>query len=132
VALEVARAYARKNKANVTFVKSDLFAGVRGRYNLITANPPYVKTGDIDTLQPEVRDFEPRIALDGGADGLDFYRRIAEKVTRYIVRGGMLIVECGEDQAQEVIKIFQTKARCDYTMVVRDLQGIARIIKIGF
>ena len=131
-ALEVARANARMNKANITFVKSDLFAGVRVRYNLITANPPYVKTGDIDTLQPEVRDFEPRLALDGGADGLDFYRRIAEKVTRYIVRGGMLIVECGEDQAQEVIKIFQPKARCDYTMVVRDLQGIARIIKIGF
>ena len=79
-----------------------------------------------------MRDHEPRLALDGGADGLEFYRRIAEKVTRYLVRGGMLIVECGEDQAQEVIKIFKTKSRCDYTMIVRDLEGVARIIKIGY
>lgn len=131
-ALELARENARNNKASVNFVKSDLFAGIRGRFNLITANPPYVKTGDIETLQPEVRDFEPRIALDGGEDGLDFYRRIAEKVTRYLVRGGMLIVECGEDQAQEVIKIFKTKSRCDYTMIVRDLEGVARVVKIGY
>ena len=53
-------------------------------------------------------------------------------MTRYLVRGGMLIVECGEDQAQEVIKIFKTKSRCDYTMIVRDLEGVARIIKIGY
>ena len=131
-ALELARENARLNKANVTFVKSDLFSGVRGRFNLITANPPYIKSDDIGSLQPEVRDHEPRLALDGGADGLEFYRRIAEKVTRYLVRGGMLIVECGEDQAQEVIKIFKTKSRCDYTMIVRDLEGVARIIKIGY
>ena len=131
-ALEVARENARYNKANVTFVKSDLFDSVRGRFNLITANPPYIKTKDIPALQREVRDHEPRLALDGGADGLEFYRRIAEKVTRYLVRGGMLIVECGEDQAQEVIKIFKTKSRCDYTMIVRDLEGVARIIKIGY
>ncbi len=126
-ALEVARENARVNKANVNFIKSDLFENVRGRFNVITANPPYVRRREIDGLQREVRDFEPRIALDGGEDGLDFYRRIAEKFSRYLVRGGMLVVECGEDQAQEIVKIF---SRCDYAMIVKDLNGKERFVKI--
>lgn len=131
-ALEVARENARLNKANVTFVKSDLFAGVRGRFNLITANPPYIRSAEIALLSKDVRDFEPHLALDGGVDGLDFYRRIAEKINRYIVRGGMCILECGEGQAQEIIRIFRTVARCDFAMVVRDLAGVERVVKIGF
>ncbi len=131
-ALEVAKENARQNKANVSFVASDLFKNIRGKYNLITANPPYIKHGEIETLAREVRDFEPRIALDGGADGLDFYRRIAEKIGRYIVRGGMLMVECGEGQAQDIIKIFQSATRCDFAMVVKDLAGVERVVKIGF
>ncbi len=130
-ALEVARENARINKANVTFLKSDLFESVRGRFNLITANPPYVPSGEIGGLQREVRDFEPRLALDGGADGLDLYRRIAEKASRYVARGGLLIVECGEGQAREIVKIFQA-ARCDYAMIVKDLAGVERFVKIGF
>lgn len=131
-ALEVARSNARFNKASINFVKADLFDGVRGRFNLITANPPYIKREEIATLQREIRDFEPRIALDGGVDGLDFYRKIAQKVNRYIARGGMLILECGENQAQDIIKIFTANSRCDYAMVVRDLSGVERVIKIGF
>ena len=131
-ALEVARENARLNKANVTFVKADLFDGVRGRFNLITANPPYVQSAEIASLPKDVRDFEPHLALDGGVDGLDFYRRIAEKINRYIVRGGMCILECGEGQAQEIIRIFRTVARCDFAMVVRDLAGVERVVKIGF
>ena len=131
-ALEVARENARLNKANVTFVQADLFQGVRGRYNLITANPPYVCSAEIASLPEDVRDFEPHLALDGGVDGLDYYRRIAEKINRYIVRGGMCILECGEGQAQEIIRIFRTVARCDFAMVVRDLAGVERIVKIGF
>lgn len=131
-ALEVARENARVNKANVTFVKSDLFENVRGRFNVITANPPYVKSDEIATLPPDVRDHEPHLALDGGADGLDFYRRIAEKIGRFILHGGLCILEVGEDQAQEVIKIFKEKARCDFAMVVKDLAGVDRIVKIGF
>lgn len=126
-ALEVARENARLNKANVNFVQSDLFENIRGRFNLITVNPPYVRSGDINGLQREVRDFEPRLALDGGEDGLDFYRRIAEKLPRYLVRGGMIILECAEDQAQEILKIF---TRCDYAMVVKDLNGKERFVKI--
>lgn len=131
-ALELARENARLNKANVTFQQSDLFQSVRGRFNLITVNPPYIQSAEIATLSRDVRDFEPHIALDGGVDGLDFYRRIAEKIGRYIVRGGMCILECGENQAQEIIRIFRTVARCDFAMVVRDYSGVERIVKIGF
>ncbi len=131
-ALEVARENARINKANVTFVQADLFSGVRGRFNLITANPPYICSAEIASLPKDVREFEPHLALDGGVDGLDYYRRIAEKINRYIVRGGMCILECGEGQAQEIIRIFRTVARCDFAMVVRDLAGVERIVKIGF
>jgi len=126
-AIELAKENARINKANVSFVKSDLFEGIRGRFNLITANPPYIPSAEIETLPKEVRDFEPRLALDGGADGLDFYRKIAEKLPRYLVHGGMLIVECGENQAQDILKIF---TKCDYAMVVKDLEGKERIVKI--
>ena len=131
-ALEVARENARINQASVTFVKADLFDGIRGKFDLITANPPYIKSGEIASLDQEVRDFEPRIALDGGEDGLDFYRRIAERIRRYIVRGGMCIMECGEGQAQEIIRFFRETARCDFAMVVRDDAGVERIVKIGF
>lgn len=126
-ALEVAKENARNNKANVTFIESDLFENVRGRFNLITANPPYVPTAEIDTLQREVKDFEPRLALDGGKDGLDFYRRIAEKINRYLVHGGMLIVECGENQARDILQLFK---KCDYAMIVKDLEGKERFLKI--
>ncbi len=131
-ALELAKENARLNKANITFVQSDLFKNVRGKFDLITANPPYIKHKEIETLSRDVRDFEPRIALDGGEDGLDFYRAIAEKVSRYIVRGGMVMLECGEGQAQDVIKIFRNATRCDFAMVVKDLAGVERVVKIGF
>ncbi len=131
-ALEVARENARLNKAAVNFVESDLFKNVRGKFNLIVANPPYIKRGEIETLPRDVREFEPRIALDGGEDGLGFYRAIAEKAGRYIARGGMVMLECGEGQAQEIVKIFRAATRCDFAMVVKDLQGVERVVKIGF
>ncbi len=128
-ALEVARENVRLNKANVMLVKSDLFENIKGKFNLITANPPYIRTEEIANLQREVREFEPKLALDGGEDGLWFYRRIAEKASKYLVRGGMLIMECGENQAQEILKIF---SKCDYAIVVKDLSGKERIVKIVF
>ncbi|MDE6058884.1 MAG: peptide chain release factor N(5)-glutamine methyltransferase [Clostridia bacterium] len=131
-ALAVAQENAWQNSANVNFIKSDLFENIHGRFNLITANPPYIKSSEISSLPQDVRDFEPRIALDGGVDGLEFYRRIAVKINRYLVRGGMCILEVGEDQAQEVIKIFQSLSRCDFAMVVKDLSGVERVVKIGF
>lgn len=129
-ALMLAEENAKLNRVkNINFVRSDLFTSVRGRFNIIVCNPPYIKSSDIPNLQREVREYEPKIALDGGADGLDFYRRIAQDVKSYLARDGMLIVECGEGQASEILKIF---GRRDYAMVMKDLSGTERFLKIVF
>lgn len=128
-AIMLAKENANLNSVDIEFVQSDMFAKVHGRFNLIVCNPPYIKSGDIATLQKEVRDYEPRVALDGGEDGLDFYRRLAKEISRYIAKGGMLILECGEGQAEEVLKMFEKR---DYAMVVKDYAGVDRILKIAF
>ncbi len=128
-ALQLARENAEANEADIKFVQSDLFKRLRGRYDIIVSNPPYIPTGDLDGLQREVKEFEPRLALDGGADGLDFYRIIAEEVGKYLTRGGTLIMEVGEGQAKAVAKLFK---RCDYSMIVKDFAGIDRFVKIVF
>lgn len=128
-AIMLARENARLNGVNVDFVQSDLFRSVRGRFNLIVCNPPYIKSGDIPNLQREVREHEPRIALDGGADGLDFYRRIAKSIRSYLARDGILLLECGEGQTEEILKIFEKR---DYAMVIKDLSGVDRFLKIAF
>ncbi len=128
-AIMLAKENAKLNGVNVDFVQSDLFTTVRGRYNLIVCNPPYIKSDDIPKLQKEVRNFEPKIALDGGDDGLDFYRRIAQSVRSYLAKDGILLLECGEGQAEEILKLFE---RRDYAMVMKDLNGVDRFIKIAF
>lgn len=128
-AIMLARENANYNSVDINFVQSDLFSRVHGRFNLIVCNPPYVKSGEIATLQSEVRDFEPRIALDGGEDGMDFYRRLAKEIGRYITRGGLLMVEVGEGQAEEVLKLFDKR---EYAMVVKDFAGVDRFLKIAF
>ncbi|MDE6597231.1 MAG: peptide chain release factor N(5)-glutamine methyltransferase [Clostridia bacterium] len=128
-AIMLAKENAALNGVSVSFVQSDMFSNVRGRFNLIVCNPPYVKSGDIPKLQKEVRECEPRIALDGGDDGLDFYRRLAKEVRSYIAKDGMLLLECGEGQAEEILKLFGKR---DYAMVIKDLSGVERFIKIAF
>ncbi len=128
-AVMLARENAKLNGVNVDFVQSDLFANVRGRFNLIVCNPPYIKSGDIPFLQSEVREYEPKIALDGGADGLDFYRRLAKNIRSYLARDGVLLLECGEGQTEEILKLFEKR---DYAMVMKDLSGTDRFIKIAF
>lgn len=128
-AIMLAKENAELNGVDINFVQSDLFSKIHGRFNLIVCNPPYIRSADIDGLQREVRDYEPRVALDGGEDGLDFYRRLAKEVTRYIAKGGMLMLEVGEDQAQEVLKLFEKR---DYVMIVKDLCGVDRFLKIAF
>lgn len=128
-AIMLARENANYNSANITFVQSDLFSNVHGRFNLIVCNPPYVRSGEIPSLQREVREFEPRVALDGGDDGLDFYRRLAKEVTRYLARDGMLMLECGEGQTGEILKLFEKR---EYAIVVKDLAGVDRFLKIAF
>lgn len=127
-ALEVAKENAKRNDAkDIKFMQSDLFEKVRGKFDIIVTNPPYIPTATIETLQREVRDYEPRLALDGGKDGLDFYRRIAEGAPKRLVRGGMLIMEVGEGEAKEVVKLFKN---CNYSMIVKDFNGIDRYVKI--
>ena len=128
-ALMLARENARINGVNMEFVQSDMLTAVHGRFNLIVCNPPYIKSEDIANLQKEVRGFEPRIALDGGDDGLDFYRRLAQTVRNYLAKDGVLLLECGEGQTEEILKLFE---RRDYVMVMKDLSGIDRFIKIAF
>lgn len=126
-ALAVAEQNARSNGAEIEFVESDLFEGLKGRsFDLIVSNPPYVRRADIDTLQPEVRDFEPRLALDGGEDGLDFYRTIAAQAPEYLREGGMLLLEVGEGQAQQVRVMLED--RFDVT-VLKDYDRIERMIR---
>ena len=126
-ALELAKKNAEANEADVLFIQSDLFTRIRGRFDIIISNPPYIPTATVDTLQREVRDYEPRLALDGGEDGLYFYRKIAEEAGKYLTRGGMLIMEVGEGEAQDVVKMFKGHA---YAMVSQDFNGIERYVKI--
>jgi release factor glutamine methyltransferase len=126
-ALDLARTNAALNSADIRFVESDMFSKIRERYNIIVCNPPYIPTKTIETLQTEVKDLEPRIALDGGEDGLDFYRTIAENVNKNLARGGTLIMEVGETQAQDVLAMFKY---CDYSMIIKDDYGVDRFVKI--
>lgn len=93
----------------IQFIQTDGFTGLPGglRFNLIISNPPYIPSGEIGHLQPEVRDYEPRHALDGGPDGLDFYRRFAVEAPPFLSEGGRLMLEFGDGQAEAIRKIFQ-------------------------
>ncbi len=126
-ALELAQTNAILNGAHIRFVESDMLTRIRERYNIIVCNPPYIPSATIETLQREVKDFEPRIALDGGEDGLDFYRIIAENVNKNLARGGTLIMEVGEGEAQEIVKLFKY---CDYAMIIKDSYDVDRFVKI--
>jgi release factor glutamine methyltransferase len=103
--------YAHKNAelnglGNVAFLSGSLFMPVAGQsFDAVLSNPPYIRTGDIDTLAPEIRNWEPREALDGGPDGLDFYRQIIPRAKDFLNPGGALIVEMGASLAPEVARI---------------------------
>ncbi len=126
-ALELAKENAAENNADILFVQADLFERIRGRFDVIVTNPPYIPTQEIGKLQREVRKFEPHLALDGGDDGLDFYRRIAAEAKKYLVRGGTLVMEVGEGQAEDVAKLFTGDV---YTIIGQDFNGVNRYVKI--
>ncbi len=101
---------ARSNVAGrIEFLRSDGFSGhsTSSRFDLIVSNPPYIPSAEIETLQPEVRDFDPRSALDGGADGLDFYRKLAIESKPFLNAGGKIMLEFGDGQAKSVCRIFE-------------------------
>ena len=128
-ALALAKENAAANNAEIKFIKSDLFSRIRNRYHIIVSNPPYIPTSDIAGLDREVKDYEPHLALDGGEDGLDYYRRIATEAPKCLMRGGMVILEVGDGQASDVAKLFKN---AEYTMIIKDLAGKDRFVKAIF
>jgi release factor glutamine methyltransferase len=130
-ALAIARANAERHglASRCTFVNCDIAEGVNGPFDLIVCNPPYVAHGDIAALAPEVRDYDPAVALDGGADGLHGYRAVAAEARRLLAAGGQLIVELGAGQEQAVRALF-TNAGLTPDAVRPDLAGIPRALDV--
>lgn len=133
-ALDVARENARLNgvEGNVKAVCGDLFSPFKKlfkkqKFDMIVSNPPYIESKAIDSLQREIRDHEPMVALDGGADGLDFYRRIASEAPDYLEDGGVILLEIGDTQGQAV-KALLGDAGFTHTRVICDLAGRDRVV----
>ena len=126
-ALKVAEENAEMLSLNASFVQSNLFENISGKYEFIVSNPPYIPTGVIPTLMEEVRDHEPVSALDGREDGLYFYREIVEKAGEYLYPGGMLFFEIGYDQAEKVSSLMR-KAGYQEVTVCKDLAGLDRVV----
>ena len=126
-AIDVARRNAQELGANVTFVESDLFERVVGKYNIIVSNPPYIKTKVILGLMAEVREHEPQLALDGKEDGLHFYYRIAKQAKDFLAPKGYLAFEIGYDQGDIVCEIMIADGYKD-VRVIKDLAGLDRVV----
>lgn len=131
-ALEVAERNARQvltpEKAeHAHFLQSDLFEKVEGKFEIIVSNPPYIASAEVEKLMPEVRDHEPRMALDGTEDGLYFYRRIIKEAGKHLVSSGMLFFEIGYDQGQAVSELMRTQGYRK-VQVVQDYAGLDRVV----
>ena len=129
-ALKVARSNGEKLLDQpVEFIKSDMFSALdpENLYDVIASNPPYIPSQVIEGLEPEVKDHEPRMALDGEPDGLKFYRILAEEGKKYLKNGGEIYMEIGWDQAKDVTKIFETMG-FKGLRTVRDMTGNDRVV----
>ena len=125
-ALDVAKKNIEKYglTGNVELVESDLFEKIDGKFDVVISNPPYIPTKEIETLDKEVKDFDPTIALDGGEDGLDVYRKIAKDIDAHLNDKGVVLMECGENQAKAICELFNSYK----TEIVKDLEGVDRIV----
>ena len=134
-ALEVARYNARLHgvQERIAFLEGDMFSplsccpGIRS-FDAVVSNPPYIPSGDIEMLEPQVRDYEPRLALDGGNDGLWFYDRLAQGCTDWLKPGGLLAVEVGYGQSEAVKSIFKSAGCYQNIGAAKDLAGIERVV----
>jgi release factor glutamine methyltransferase len=132
---EIAVGYAKRNAVrnnirNVTFLKGNLFEPFKEGeiFDLIISNPPYIRSGDIAALQPEIREWESKTALDGGEDGLDFYRRIIPSARGYLKDRGMLMLEIGAGQADETAEMIKSAGYSCFR-IIKDYNGIERILE---
>ena len=131
-ALNIAKKNAEINAVadKIKFIQSDLLTAYSLQltaYDIIVTNPPYIPTRDIETLQAEIR-YEPRIALDGGRDGLDFYRRIIDIAVRYLKKGGFVIMEMGFNQKDAIKNIFQNSGYFEIIEFVKDYNNMDRVV----
>jgi release factor glutamine methyltransferase len=132
-ALDMAAENARVNGVSeqISFIKSDVFAGISNKFDIIVSNPPYISRGEFALLQKEVL-MEPRLALDGGEDGLDFYRRIFSEAPRYLKSGGYCLVEIGYGQRDAVKEIIENTRRFEFIDVKEDQYSIDRVLAARF
>lgn len=127
-ALEVARRNAHELNVDVNLRHGDLFKAVgREKFDLIVSNPPYIRSSELSALQAEVR-HEPMLALDGGLDGLDFYRRIAEEAPSHLARGGSVYLEVGAGEARDVLQYMQEHLAVESSGILKDLNGVERVV----
>ncbi len=129
-ALQIAKKNAIINEVEkqITFISSDLFSNLESqKFDIIVSNPPYIKRNDIENLEEQVKK-EPLIALDGGEDGLDFYKKIIKEAHKYLVSEGYLCLEIGYNQKDEVIKLIEKEETFKNIYSKKDLYGIDRII----
>lgn len=127
-ALDVVKRNAHALGVRVELRHGDLFAAVgRDRFDVIASNPPYIPRQQLSELQREVR-FEPQLALDGGADGLDFYRRITQDAGSHLNAGGSIYLEVGVGQAEAVLALLKAHLSCLDAGTIRDLNGIDRVV----
>ena len=133
-AVALARANAARHglAERISFVVGDLFEGIHTDrlFTVILANPPYVRSRQLPALPRAVKDWEPHLALDGGTDGLDFYRRIASHAYSYLMPGGVLLLEIGFDMATDVLNLFSGQPNYERARIIRDYAGRDRVIAV--
>ena len=124
-ALEVAKRNAKELNLDINFLKSDMFSILtcENKYDIIVSNPPYIQSDAVDTLESEVKDFEPRLALDGDADGMKFYKIIAKNYEKYLADNGVLALEIGYDEADDIRALFEGKN----VVIKKDLANLDRV-----
>lgn len=126
-ALRIAQKNAADLQASVQFMQSDLFENIDGLFEVIVSNPPYIRSDEILRLMPEVREFEPVLALDGRADGLWFYREIVRQAEAHLQRGGWLLFEIGCDQGKDVSVMMEAAGYTEIE-IKKDLAGLDRVV----
>lgn len=124
-AIENTRINEEKLNSKIKIINSDLFSNINEKFDLIYSNPPYIKSSEIENLQVEVKDYEPRLALDGGEDGLFFYRSIIKSSPEFLNHKGFLVFEIGHDEAEDICNLMKDKFKVE---VYKDLNNLDRVV----